>query len=185
MLLNVLLVIVILVVALLLLAAMRPGDFRVARRTRIDAPAQTVFPFIDDFRRWAAWSPWEKLDPQLTRRHSGAATGRGAVYEWEGNKKVGSGRMEIIESVPPSKVAIKLDFLKPWRASNTTEFALAASGGATDVTWTMHGPVPFMMKLMGIFMPMDKLVGKDFERGLANLKHAAETRNVAPDDPGR
>lgn len=156
------------------LAAFRPNAFRVERRARINASPERVFTLLSDFHQWPAWSPWERLDPAMTRTHSGAERGRGAVYAWEGNKKVGKGRMEIIELVTPQKVAITLDFFAPWEAHNTTEFTLAPSGSATDVTWAMYGPSPFMMRVMGIFMPMDKMIGKDFEAGLANLKRAAE-----------
>ena len=115
------------------------------------------------------------MDPNLTRRYSGAESGQGAVYDWEGNKKVGKGRMEIRKVVPPSSVVITLDFMEPWAAHNTAEFTLTPAAGATDVVWAMHGPNLFMTKLMGVFMSMDKMVGKDFERGLANLKQAAES----------
>jgi uncharacterized protein YndB with AHSA1/START domain len=156
------------------LAALRPNTFRVERRARVNAAPERVYSFLTDFHQWPSWSPWEKLDPAMQRSHSGAERGRGAVYEWEGNKKVGKGRMEILEAVPASRVVIKLDFFVPWEAHNTTEFTLTPVAGGTDVTWAMHGASPFMMKVMGIFMPMDKMVGKDFEAGLANLKRAAE-----------
>jgi hypothetical protein len=133
-----------------------------------------VHGLIDDFKRWSDWSPWEKIDPALKRTHSGATSGRGAVYEWAGNKDVGSGRMEITDSSPASKVVIKLDFLQPFEAHNITEFTLAPQGGGTQVTWKMHGPAPFVTKLMQVFVSMDKMVGKDFETGLANMKAAAE-----------
>jgi hypothetical protein len=167
-------IVVLLVLAVLAFAASRPDHFRVERRARINAAPDKILPLLTDFRRWTAWSPWEKLDPNLTRRYSGAAEGEGAVYEWEGNKKVGKGRMEIRKVVAPSTVVIMLDFIEPWAAHNTAEFTLAPTGGATDVVWAMHGPNLFMTKLMGLFMSMDKLIGKDFERGLSNLKHAAE-----------
>ena len=155
-------------------AALKPNTFRVERKARIQAAPERVFSFLTDFHQWSAWSPWEKLDPTMTRTHRGAERGQGAIYEWEGNKKVGKGRMEILETSASSRVLIQLDFFVPWEAHNTTEFTLAPSGGATDVTWAMWGPSPFMMKVMGVFMPMDKMVGKDFEAGLANLKRAAE-----------
>ena len=145
----------------------------------IKAAPEKIFPLINDFHRWSAWSPWEKMDPNLKRTHSGAASGKGAVYEWEGNKKVGQGRMEIVESTPPSRVQIKLDFFKPFEAHNTAEFTLAGEGGATNVTWAMHGSMPYMMKVMSVFMNMDKMVGKDFEAGLASMKGLAETDAAA------
>lgn len=172
------LVIVVALAALLLFAATRPGEFRVQRSVRIQAPPGRVFANLDDFRRWTAWSPWEGLDPELQRTFSGAASGVGSVYEWQGNRKVGKGRMEITRSDTPGRLIIKLDFLKPFEAHNTAEFALDpiadAQGEATQLTWSMHGPAPFVSKLMGIFVSMDKMIGKDFEAGLAKLKSVAE-----------
>ena len=170
----VILVIAGLVLAFLAYASSRPDEFRVERQIRINAPADKVYSLLVDFHQWTIWSPWEKLDPNLTRRHSGAPTGVGAIYEWEGNKKVGKGRMEIRQAAAPSLVVIMLDFIEPWTSHNTTEFRLMSGSNATDVTWTMHGPNLFMAKVMSVFTSMDKLVGKDFERGLQNLKAAAE-----------
>ena len=155
-------------------AATRPATFRVERSTRIAAPAERIFPLIDDFHRWPAWSPWEKLDPGMTRTYSGADSGAGAVYEWSGTKKVGSGRMEILRTTPPAKVVIKLDFITPFEGHNTTEFTIAGTSGGTTVTWTMYGPNAYMMRVMGIFMNFDTMIGKDFEAGLANMKAVAE-----------
>ena len=121
------------------------------------------------------WSPWENLDPNLQRTMSGAAKGQGAVYAWTGDDKVGSGRMEITQADPASKVLIKLDFLKPFKASNTAEFLMVPTDHAgTNLTWAMFGPSPFVSKLMGVFMDFDKMVGKDFEAGLVALKRNAE-----------
>jgi len=155
-------------------AATRSNTFRIERAVNIQAPAETIFPLIDDFRNWSAWSPWEKMDPALKRNYAGPPSGPGAVYEWEGNKKVGKGRMEIMEAPPPSRIAIKLDFLKPFESHNIAEFTLAPRGSTTDVTWAMHGPSLFIGKVMGLFVDMDRMVGKDFETGLANLKAVAE-----------
>lgn len=155
-------------------AATRPDQFRVERSTRIDAPPDKVFATISDFHQWGAWSPWEELDPGMNRTHSGAASGQGAVYEWSGNKKVGQGRMEITTATPSQLVVIKLDFLEPFETHNTVELTLAPSGNGTDVTWAMFGSNPFLMKVMGVFMSMDKMVGKDFEKGLARLKKHVE-----------
>jgi hypothetical protein len=162
------------IVVILVIAATRPDAFQISRSATINAPADKVFPLINDFHNWTAWSPWEKLDPALRRAYSGAPSGKGAVYEWEGNKKVGQGRMEITESLPPSKIIIKLDFIKPFSANNTTEFLLSGQGNSTNVSWTMTGKQPFMFKVMSIFMSMDKMVGKDFEAGLASMKAIAE-----------
>ena len=168
---GVLLVVVIAV--LLAFAATRPDSFRVERSTSIKAPPEKVFALINDFHQWGAWSPWEKMDADLKRDYSGAASGVGTVYGWEG-KKTGVGRMEILESSPSSNIKIKLDFMKPFEADNTAEFSLQAKGDTTDVNWAMYGPSNYMTKLMGVFMSMDKMVGKDFEAGLANMKAAAE-----------
>lgn len=155
-------------------AASRPGGFRVGRFTHVDAPPERVFAILNDFHQWPSWSPWEELDPTMKRSHSGAPSGKGAIYEWSGNKKVGRGRMEITESVPSESVGIQLDFLEPFKAHNTTEFTLTPRDGGTDVNWSMTGSNGFMMKVMGLFMNMDKMVGKDFEKGLAKLKAQVE-----------
>jgi len=162
------------IIILLVIAANKPDAFRIQRSATINAAPDKVFPLINDFHNWPAWSPWEKLDPALKRTHSGVPSGKGAIYEWEGNKKVGQGRMEITESAPPSRIIIKLDFIKPFSANNTTEFTLAGQGGSTNVSWAMTGKQPFMFKVMSIFMSMDKMVGKDFEAGLASMKAIAE-----------
>lgn len=160
--------------AVLGFAATKPSEFRIQRSARINASPAAIFHKISNFHNWSAWSPWEKMDPQMKRTFSGCWSGKGAVYEWDGNKKVGQGRMEISDSSPPDHLAIKLDFLKPFEAHNTTEFRLDPSGDATDVTWAMSGHRPYTMKLMGLFMSMDKMIGKDFEKGLASLKALAE-----------
>ncbi|HWZ41614.1 MAG TPA: SRPBCC family protein [Bradyrhizobium sp.] len=171
-------VLAIIIAVILILAATKPDTFRVQRAAMVNAPADRVFPLISDFRQWLNWSPWEGRDPALKRSYSGAERGKGAVYAWDGNKNVGSGRMEILEASPPSnlpsKVVIKLDFLKPFEAHNTAEFTMLPQGGATNVIWVMHGPAPFMSKVMQVFMNMDRMIGKDFEAGLANLKTMTE-----------
>ena len=168
------LIVVVVLAAILAYAAMQPKVFRVERSIAIQAPPGKVFSLIEDFHRWGLWSPWEGLDPALKRSFSGNESGVGAVYAWEGNKKVGKGRMEIKEASPPQRLAIQLDFLQPFEAHNTAEFSLAPRGDSTDVTWAMYGPSPFMAKLMGLVMNMDKMVGKDFEKGLAAMKLQAE-----------
>ena len=168
------LIVVVLIAAVLAYAAMRPDNFEVRRSTTIQAPPDKIYPLINEFHQWSVWSPYEKLDPAMKRSYSGAASGRGAVYAWEGNGKAGAGRMEIVEATPPSKVAIQLDFIKPFEGHNIAEFALAPQGGATQVSWSMSGPSPYIAKLMDIFFNMDKMIGQDFEVGLANLKAAAE-----------
>jgi hypothetical protein len=167
-------IVVVLIVALLAFAATRPDSFRLQRETVINASPEKVFAQIDDFHNWVSWSPWERIDPALKRTYSGAPSGMGTVYEWEGNNKVGKGRMEITASEPSSKITIKLDFLKPFEAHNIAEFTLHARGDSTHIEWAMFGPSPFISKLMTTFVSMDKMVGKDFEAGLANLKRVAE-----------
>lgn len=166
--------VVVLVAALLAFAATKPNSFRVQRTATLNAPGEKIFALLEDFHSWSAWSPWEKLDPELKRTYSGAASSKGAVYEWEGNRKAGQGRMEIQQSSRPGKLVIQLDFLKPFEAHNTVEFILEGKGGATDVTWAMYGPQPFVGKLMTVFFSMDRVVGNDFETGLANLKEIVE-----------
>lgn len=168
------LAVVVLVAAVLLFAATRPDSFRVQRSTSIKAPAEKIFPLIADFHAWGAWSPWEKLDPTMKRTHSGAPSGKGAVYAWDGNNEVGAGRMEIAEVSAPSRLTIKLDFSRPMEGHNTAEFTLVPKGDASEVTWAMFGPNPYLSKLIGLFLDMDKMIGKDFETGLANLKALAE-----------
>jgi hypothetical protein len=162
------------VIALLGFVATRPSTFRYVRSATIKAKPEVIYGLPIDFREWAQWSPWEKLDPGMQRTHSGAPSGKGAAYAWEGNKKVGAGRMEIAEVASPTRVVIKLDFVRPFEAHNTTEFVLTPAAGATQVTWAMTGDNTFMGKLMGVFVNMDKLIGKDFETGLANLTAVAE-----------
>lgn len=166
-------VIVALLVLLLLLAASKPDTFRVERTISIKgAPAQAAA-LINDFHHWAAWSPWEKLDPAMQRTFSGAAQGVGAIYEWTGNGKVGQGRMQIMET-SPSRTLIKLDFIRPFAGHNTTEYTFEAKGEYTQVTWAMFGPCPFVSKIMQVFTSMDRMIGKDFEAGLNNIKAVVE-----------
>lgn len=166
--------IVAVVVIILGLALAQPSSFAVSRSIVIKAPAEKIYPLISDFHQWAAWSPWEALDPGMKRTFTGAASGAGAVYSWEGNDAVGAGRMEITGAQPPSNIDIKLDFLKPIASQNSTVFALQPQGDGTRVVWTMSGPSTFMTKLMGVFVSMDKMIGPDFEKGLASMKAAAE-----------
>lgn len=164
---------VVAVAAILAYATTKPDIFRVQRATSIKAPPEKISLHLGDFHAWNAWSPWEKMDPQMNRTFSGAASGKGAIYAWEGNKKVGKGRMEITD-VSPSKIVIKLDFIEPFEGHNVTEFALETKGDSTSLTWTMSGPAPFITKVMQVFVSMDAMIGKDFEAGLASLKAVAE-----------
>ena len=162
------------VTAVLVTAAFQPNRFQVRRSATISAPPERIFGLISDFRRWDAWSPYEKLDPAMRRSFSGADHGVGSVYQWEGNSKAGKGRMEIVDAPAPSRVAIKLDFLKPFEAHNVATFTLEPKVASTKVTWSMDGPTPYPGKIIHLFFDMERLVGRDFETGLANLKTVAE-----------
>ena len=167
-------ILVIAIVVVLILASTKPDSFRIRRSLPIKAAPETLFALINDFHRWGTWSPWETKDSSMKRTFSGAPSGTGAVYAWDGNKNVGSGRMEILDSAAASKIVIKLDFFKPFEGHNTAEFTLLPQADATTVEWVMYGPAPFMSKVMQVFMSFDAMIGKDFEQGLANLKKATE-----------
>lgn len=169
----ILLIVGIVIGAILLFALTKPDTFRVERSIVINATPQTIVSFLDDFHRWGAWSPWEKKDPGMKRTFGGPEHGVGATYEWEGNGQVGRGRMSVTR-VTADHVAINLDFLAPMEAHNDAEFALVPGAGGTRVTWSMHGPLPYLSKVMHVFTSMDALVGKDFEAGLSDLKRVAE-----------
>ena len=162
------------IAVVLVLASTKPNTLRVQRATSIRAPADKIFPMINDFQQWRTWSPYEEKDPDMKRTYEGADRGKGAVYAWDGDKNVGSGRMEILEAAVPSKITIKLDFFKPFEGHNTAEFTMLPQGDVTNLTWTMSGPAVFMSKLMQVFMNLDHMIGRDFEVGLANLKKLAE-----------
>lgn len=171
---TILIVVAVLVLAFLAYVVSRPNSFRIARRTMIQASPEKIHPFINDFHEWSKWSPFENIDPNLKKTFTGPASGVGAVYDWEGkDNRVGKGRMEITDTTP-SKITIKLDFFRPFKAHNTAEYILDSRGSATEVTWAMSGKNSFMQKLLHTFMNMDKLLGKDFDKGLASLKALAE-----------
>jgi uncharacterized protein YndB with AHSA1/START domain len=155
-------------------AATKPDTFTVQRSIAINASPEKIYPLIADFKNWGAWSPFEKMDPSMKRTMSGAASGTGAVYAWEGNSNAGSGRMEITGATPPDKVTIKLDFTKPFPASNVVNFTLAPSGDGTTVRWAMQGRNTYVAKLMNVFFSMDHMVGGQFETGLAAMKAEVE-----------
>ena len=163
------------VVVILVLAAMKPSTFIVERSVTINTAPEKIAPLINDFHNWNSWSPWAKLDPEMKTSYSGAPAGVGSIYEWDGNSKVGKGRMEI-RSIQPSKTSIKLDFLKPFENHNIADFVLQPEGAnATRVTWVMYGPLTYIPgKVMSVFTSMDTIIGDDFQRGLANMKVAAE-----------
>ena len=167
-------VVVAAIAGILIYAATKPDTLRVQRTASINAPAEKIFPLVNDLKAWSAWSAYETKDPQMKRTFSGAPSGKGAIYEWDGDNNVGKGRMEIIDATPPSKVVIKLDFIKPFEGHNTAEFTMEPKGGSTNVTWAMYGPSPFMSKVIGTFIDMDDMIGKDFAAGLAKLKAVAE-----------
>lgn len=171
---RLLLAVAIVIAGVLLYAATLPDSFRVARSTTVKAPPDKVYPLIADFRQWPQWSPWEKLDPAMKRSYGGPPQGAGASYAWSGTGDVGQGRMEIVRATPPTQVDIQLDFIEPMASRNLTVFTLAPQADGTRVEWVMQGPSGYLTKLMTVFVSIDKMIGKDFEAGLANLKAAAE-----------
>ena len=168
-------VVVIAIAGILLYAATKPDSFRVQRVVLINAPSDKVFPLINDIKAWTVWSPYEKKDPAMKRTYGAVTAGKGATYAWDGDKNVGQGSMEMIES-GPRKIVLKLDFVKPFEAHNMGEFLLEPKGDSTSVTWATYGPSPYMSKVIGTFMNIDDLIGRDFEKGLADLKAAAEKK---------
>ncbi len=166
--------IVLIIAIFCVVVAMQPARYTVERSATINAPAPAVFAQVNDFHKWQAWSPWEKLDPNMKKEFSGAAAGNGAVYSWVGNDQVGEGRMTITESHPSDLIKIKLEFIKPWAATNATDFTFTPQGNQTNVKWTMVGEKNFIAKAIMMFMDMDKMVGTDFEKGLAQMKTVAE-----------
>jgi uncharacterized protein YndB with AHSA1/START domain len=167
-------VVVVGIAVVLILAARKPDTFQVTRTVTINAPPERVYPLIADFKAWGAWSPWEKKDPAMKRTYGATAAGKGATYAWDGDKNVGSGSMEIMDAPVPSRVTIKLAFKRPFEANNVADFTLVPVEGGTNVSWSMSGPTPFFGKILHVFVDMDKMVGRDFEAGLANLKAIAE-----------
>ncbi len=162
------------VAAILVYAAMQADRFDVRRSALIQAPPERIFHLINDFRAWPRWSPWEKLDPAMQRSYSGSPDGPGARYAWKGDSKVGEGRMEIRSATVPTQVSIQLDFIRPFEGHNITDFTLRPVGASTQVEWRMHGTTPYISKLIGLFVDMDQMIGKDFEKGLAQMKTVAE-----------
>lgn len=171
---KILIVVVVLLLIVVGLAMTKADTFSLQRETTINAPREKVFALINDFHEWGKWSAWEKLDPNMKRTFGGAPSGPGSTYAWEGNSDAGAGQMEITSSTAPSKVEIKLDFTKPFESHNITEFTIDSTAAGTHVVWNMHGPNPFISKIMSVFVSVDKLVGPDFEKGLASMKTEAE-----------
>lgn len=171
---NILIAVAGVVGAFAVIVTRRPSEFRIARSTTIAAPPPTVFAEVNDFHRWEAWNPWGKIDPAMKQAYEGAPAGAGAIYSWSGNNEVGEGRMTITESRPSDLIRIKLEFFKPFRATNTTEFTFNPEGDRTAVAWSMTGQNNFMAKAVHLFMNMDKMVGGQFEKGLAQMKSVVE-----------
>ena len=166
-------VVVVAVAGLLAYAATKPDTFRVQRSASINAPPEKVFPLINDFKSWSAWSPWETKDPGMKRSYGATTSGKGATYAWDGDRNVGAGNMLITEAVP-SKVALDLNMTRPMTAHNKVEFTLTPAGDSTTVNWSMRGEAPYFAKIIHVFLDMDKMVGGDMEAGFAKLKAAAE-----------
>lgn len=171
---KILIAVAVIIVVFLVVVALQPDEFSVSRAATIAAPPETVFAQVNDFKKWQAWSPWEKLDPELERTYSGKSEGVGAVYAWEGNSDVGEGNMTITESRSPELIRLKLEFIKPMAGTSDTEFTFKPEGDGTHVTWTMAGKNDFMGKAVCLFMNMDKMLGGQFEEGLASMKSVAE-----------
>jgi Polyketide cyclase / dehydrase and lipid transport len=167
---------------LFIVVATRPPTFHIERSITVNAPPEAAFAEVNDFHAWPNWSPWEKMDPGMKKTFAGAPSGAGSIYSWVGNDKVGEGRMTIEKSDQPSLVSIKLEFLKPFAATNTATFTFVPAPGGTKVTWAMDGEKNFMAKAFHMVMDMDKMVGGDFERGLTAMKAAAETSAKASAD---
>lgn len=170
---KILIVVALIVIVLAIVAALQPADFRISRSATISAPPAVVFAQVNDLHKWEAWSPWAKIDPAMKRTYDGPPAGVGAVYKWVGNSEVGEGQLTITESRPNDLVGMKLEFVRPFACTNAVEFTLKPDGDKTAVTWGMTGRNNFMAKAAGLFMNMDKMVGGDFERGLANLEQVS------------
>jgi uncharacterized protein YndB with AHSA1/START domain len=174
MLIKILIAVALVLVVLAIVVALQPGDFRVARSANISAPPASVFAQVNDFHKWETWNPWGKIDPAMRQSYDGAPAGVGAVYSWAGNNEVGEGRMTIIESRPSELIRVKLEFFKPFAATNTAEFTFKPEGDQTVVTWSMFGEKNFMAKAIHLFVSMDRMIGGQFEKGLADMKAVAE-----------
>jgi len=181
-LLGILIALAAVVVIFVIVVSLQPADFRVTRSATIAAPPADVFANVNDFHKWPAWSPWAKLDPAMKTTHTGPVAAPGSSYAWSGNDKVGEGKMTLVEAVPGQRLRITLEFLKPFAATSATEFGFAPRQGGTETTWTMEGHNSFVAKAFSVFMDMDKMIGNDFEKGLAQLKAVseAEAQKAAP-----
>jgi hypothetical protein len=171
---KVLVAVAVILAVFVIIVALQPSEYRVARSATISAPPPVVFAHVNDFHKWEAWNPWGKIDPAMKQAYEGAPAGTGAVYSWAGNKEVGAGRMTITESRPGDLVRVKLEFFEPFAATSLAEFTFKPEGTQTAVTWSMSGGKNFMAKAVHLFMNMDKMLGDQFEKGLADMKAAAE-----------
>jgi uncharacterized protein YndB with AHSA1/START domain len=172
---KVLIAAAVLVALFVIIVALQPSEFRVARSATIAAPPPAVFAQVNDFHKWEAWNPWGKIDPAMKHTYEGAPAGIGAIYSWAGNNEVGEGRMTIAESRPSDLIRINLEFFKPFAGNSTAEFTFKPEGDRTIVTWSMTGNNNFMAKAIHLFMNMDKMIGGQFDKGLASMKSVAET----------
>ena len=166
-----------LLVIFVIIVATRPSTFQVARSTLISAAPEAAFAEVNDFHRWESWNPWGKIDPAMKQSYEGPPSGAGAKYSWAGNKEVGEGSMTILESKPNDRIRIQLDFIKPFAGTNLAEFTFKPEGAGTSVTWAMSGKKNFICKAIGLFMNMDKMIGDQFDKGLADLKSITEKRS--------
>jgi len=167
--------IALLILLLVILIASRPNEFRITRSATMSAPPSAVFAQVNDFHNWDDWSPWAKLDPTAKNSFEGAPSGVGAGFSWDGNNKVGAGRMTIVESKPNDLIRIKLEFFRPFKTTSTAEYTFQPVGNQTEVTWSMFGTSNFMSKAFSLMCNMDKMIGKDFEKGLASMKSIVES----------
>jgi len=172
---RIIIALAVIVVVLVVIVALQPADFRVTRSATMSAPAPAVFVQVNDFHKWEAWNPWGKIDPAMKQGYEGAPAGTSAIYTWIGNKEVGEGRMTIIESRPSELIRIKMEFFKPFAGISTAEFTFKPEGNQTAVTWSMSGENNFMAKAIHLFMNMDRMIGGQFEKGLASMKSIVET----------
>ena len=163
------------IAVLLIFITWQPSDFRIARSIKISAPPATVFEQVNDFQKWQAWNPWGKIDPAMKVSYEGAPSGAGAGYRWSGNNEVGEGRMTIVESRPSELIRVRLEFFRPFAATNTAEFSFKPEASQTATTWSMFGEKNFMAKAIHLFVSMDRMIGDQFDKGLADLKAASET----------
>ncbi len=173
---NIIIIVLVLLGALLLMATRQPDTFVVERSVVVDAPPEAIYPKIADLHAWASWSPYEKLDPQMKKVFNGTPGAVGSSYYWSGNSKAGEGTITVRELMPPQKVTMQLDMLKPLEGHNVVEFTLDPTDGGTRVNWAMRGPNNFVGRIVGVFMSMDTMIGKDFEDGLATLKTQTEQK---------